>query len=383
MDRPIRILFPQIAVGIQMDTWLLAAVWMAVGLVVLILGGDFLVRGASALAAIVGMAPLVIGLTVVAFGTSAPELAVTVGASYSGVTDLAIGNVVGSNIFNILAILGLSALIRPLAVDAQLIRLDVPLMIFAAILLVVMGWDGMIGRLDGGLLFSLLWCYLLWSVYQARKESAQVQRELERLAGLENRPRSALVQATLIIVGLGLLTAGSYWLVRGSVALATALGISELLIGLTILAVGTSLPEAAVSVMAALRGQREIAVGNVVGSNIFNVLAVLGISALVAPRGIVLSPAALGFDIPVMIAVCVLCVPIFFTGAVISRWEGFLFFGYYVAYMAYLVLAATGSGFARPFGEVILGIFVPATVILVLIGVFRALRRKSSKTASA
>lgn len=364
-----------------MDVYLFPLLWMAVGLLVLILGGELLVRGAAALAAIAGITPLVIGLTVVAFGTSAPELAVTARASFVGETDLAIGNVVGSSIFNVLFILGLSALIRPLRIDAQLIRLDVPLMIIASVLMLGMSVDGTINRLDGGMLFALLLVYIVWSVYQSRRESAKVRRELEQLAEAElpKTPRKMPVQLVLIVGGLGLLAIGSHWLVYGSVILATAFGVSELLIGLTILAAGTSLPEVATSVMAAIRGQREIAVGNVVGSNIFNVLAVLGISALAAPAGISVNPAALSFDVPVMIAVCFLCLPIFFTGGEIARWEGALFFGCYIAYTTYLVLAATEHDYARPFGQVVLSIFVPMTVILVLIDVAKTLRRRGAK----
>ncbi len=364
-----------------MDNYLGPLLFMAFGLVVLTLGGELLVRGASALAAIVGVTPLVIGLTVVAFGTSAPELAVTANASLAGETDLAIGNVVGSSIFNVLCILGLSALIQPLSVDSQLVRFDVPLMIAAALALLALGWDGCISRVEGGILFGALLCYLGWSVRLGRRESAKVRQELEQHAG-ETLPRSRpnpVAQILLVLAGLGLLALGSHWLVHGSVALATMLGISELLIGLTILAVGTSLPEAAASVTAAVRGQRDIAVGNVVGSNIFNVLAVLGISALIAPQGIAVSAAALRFDIPVMIVVSMLCLPIFFTGSVIARWEGALFFGYYLAYTAYLILVAMENSYARPFGNFILAVVVPLTLAIVLIGVVKTLRRRGTK----
>ncbi|NLX95901.1 MAG: calcium/sodium antiporter [Rhodopirellula sp.] len=367
-----------------MDVYLLPLMWMGLGLAVLMLGGDLLVRGASALAILIGVTPLVIGLTVVAFGTSAPELAVTVGACFAGETDLAIGNVVGSSIFNVLCILGVAALVRPLAIDAQLIRLDVPLMIASSVLLLAMGWDGSISRVDGGILFAMLLGYVGWSVYQGRRESARVRQELEQHA-LETLPRhrsNAALQGALILAGLGLLALGSHWLVGASVTLAESLGVSELLIGLTIVAVGTSLPEAAASVMAAARGQREIAVGNAVGSNIFNVLAVLGISALIAPGGIAVSEAALRFDIPVMIVVCMLCLPIFFTGGAITRREGALFVGYYLAYTTYLVLVAIQSGYARLFGQSMLLVVFPLTLIGVLIGVFKALWRSRGTAAS-
>lgn len=351
------------------------------GFVLLALGGEWLVRGASRLAAAARISPLVIGLTVVAFGTSSPELAVTLQSSFAGEADLAVGNVVGSNIFNILFILGLSSLIVPLAVSSQLIRRDVPLMILASVLLLLLGMDGSIGRYDGLLLFGGLVAYTAWSIRESRREGLKAKPAEEADdAEATKAGRHVLVQVGWIIVGLGVLALGSRWLTDGSVAIARLLGVSELVIGLTIVAVGTSLPEVAASVIASLRGERDIAVGNVVGSNVFNILCVLGLTALVAPHGIAVARAALRFDIPVMIAVAVATLPVVFTGHLISRWEGALLFAYYFVYVGYLVLDAIGAG-VMTFERVMLGFVLPLTVITLLIGVFRAVRTKGSSRA--
>lgn len=351
-----------------------AIVLIMVGLVLLVAGGELLVRGASRLAAVVGISPLVIGLTVVAFGTSAPELAVSIKASLGGQTDIAVGNVVGSNIFNVLFILGVSALIAPLVVSSQLIRIDVPLMMAASAAMLILGLDGTIGRLEGIGLFVGLVCYTAWTIIKSPKENAEVQGEFAHEFAEKAKPSKGQVglQVLLIGVGLVLLTFGARWLVDGAVTIARLAGMSELLIGLTIVAAGTSLPEVATSIMASLRGERDIAVGNVVGSNVFNILCVLGLSAALVPGGVEVSRAALRLDIPVMIAVAVACLPIFFTGHMIARWEGGLFLGYYVAYTTYLVLAATVPAISRNFGFVMLVFVVPLTMITLAVGVVRS-----------
>jgi cation:H+ antiporter len=308
------------------------------GLIILIIGAEILVRGASRLAAALGISPLVIGLTVVSFGTSSPELAVSVQSAYVGSADVAVGNVVGSNIYNILLILGLSAVIVPLVVHQQLVRLDVPLMIFLSFLILLLGMDGFLSRLDGLLLFLGLVVYIWYGVQMSRKETRDVQEEYAQEYAKPKPGRGAMLRnLSFIAAGLVLLVVGSDWLVRGAVSLARLFNVSDLVIGLTIIAAGTSMPEIATSVMAAIKKERDIAVGNAVGSNIFNIMAVLGISALVAPNAIPVAETALRFDIPVMIAVAVATLPIFFTGNQISRWEGALFLLYFVAYTAYLV----------------------------------------------
>ncbi len=343
---------------------------IALGFVGLLAGGELLVRGASALAGAAKISPLVIGLTVVALGTSAPELAVTVQSAFVGRTELAIGNAVGSNIFNVLFVLGLSALIVPLVVNSQLIRFEIPVMIGASVLLLALGLDGTVGRLDGFLLFGLLVVYLVWTLRQSRRAEAKVQEEFQAEYGGDARGRLAL-QAMYFVVGLILLVGGSRLLVDGCVEIAQRWGVSELIIGLTIVAIGTSLPEVVTSLVASLRGEREIAVGNVVGSNLFNILCVVGLGSIVAPSGLIVTSEALRFDIPIMIAVAVVCLPIFFTGHRIARWEGGLLLGYYVAYTGYLILDATGNGFGQVLG-VVLGVFViPLSVLTVAIGVYR------------
>jgi len=259
------------------------------------------------------------------------------------------------------------------------VRLEVPLMIAASVLLWLFGLDGVLGRLDALVLFAGLVGYMSWTVWQSRKESRRFQGEFAgdvetRAGGMgKSAAWNVAVQCVLVVAGLVLLVLGSKSLVKGSVKIAEALGVTELMIGLTILAVGTSLPEIVTSILATVRGHSEIAVGNVVGSNLFNILAVLGLSGIVAPRGIAVSPDALSLDIPVMIAVAVACLPIFFTQYRIDRWEGYVFFGYYLAYMAYLILHATRPERGHTFALVMLLFVVPLTAVTLVIGVIRAL----------
>ncbi len=346
------------------------------GLVLLVAGAELLVRGASRLAARLGISPLVIGLTVVAFGTSAPELAVTVQAGLAGQADIAVGNIVGSNIFNVLFILGLAALIVPLVVSQQLVRLEVPLMIGVSVLFLVMALDGRISGFDGMLLFAGIVAYTVFTVRQSRKESAAVQAEYAQEYGDgQSAERGRLpLQIALIVAGLVLLVLGAHWLVEGAVAFARHFGVSELIIGLTIVAVGTSLPEVATSIVAALRGERDIAVGNVVGSGIFNILAIAGIASMVTPGGLEVAPALIRFDIPVMIAVALACLPIFASGHLIARWEGALFLGYYAAYVLYLILAATQHAALPSLSVAMLAFVLPLTAVTLIVLLARAQR---------
>lgn len=342
------------------------------GLSLLILGAEWLVRGASRIAAWAGISPLVIGLTVVAFGTSAPELAINVQSALSGQPDIAIGNVVGSNIANILLILGLSAAIAPLMVQQQVVRQDVPIMIGVSIVTFLFALNGLISTLEGFILFGTLLVYIWFLIRQSRAESKEVAQEYEQEFAPHERKTlfGWLVNLGLVVIGLGLLIVGARWMVDSAVAVAHWLGVDELVIGLTVVAVGTSLPELATSVVAAIKGERDIAVGNVVGSNIFNLLSVLGLSAIIVPVGIPVSQAALSFDIPVMIAVALASFPIFFTGGQIYRWEGLLFLGYYVAYTAYLILNATHHD-ALPLFNTVMGWFIlPLTALTLVISLW-------------
>ncbi|MDH4039127.1 MAG: calcium/sodium antiporter [Gammaproteobacteria bacterium] len=354
-------------------------VFLALGLVLLVFGAHWLVKGAASLAASLGISPLVIGLTIVAFGTSAPEMAVSVGAAFAGEADLALGNVVGSNIFNVLLILGISALVTPLVVNQQLVRLDVPLMIVASILVLLFGMDGNVGRTEGAVLFAGILAYTVFLIFQSRKENnAAVRAEYEGEYADKDTDGSIhyVRDGALILFGLFLLVLGSQWLVESAITIAQYFGVSELIIGLTIVAAGTSLPELATSVIASIRGERDIAVGNVVGSNIFNLLSVLGLSSIVAPHGIAVPAVAIGFDIPVMIGVALICLPIFFSGYVITRWNGVLFLFYYVAYTTYLILAAVQHDAMKDFSVAML-VVMPLTAIALMISAYRYHRLKS------
>lgn len=319
-----------------MSEYLAIVGYLVGGLVVLTYGADILVRGASGMAFRFGISALVVGLTIVAFGTSAPEMAVSVAGALKGEADLAVGNVVGSNIFNILFILGLGALIVPLTVDRQLIRFDVPLMVFSVLLMYGMSLNG-IQFVEGLILFCGLLSYVAFQVVQSRKMANQQKGEFEMEASLQQKQR-AWVLVGFVLIGLIMLVVGSKFFVSGAVSLAKIWGVSDLVIGLTIVAAGTSLPEVATSLMAAFKGERDIAVGNVVGSNIFNTLGVLGATALVSPSGLMVSQTALKFDIPIMIIACALCIPLFWMGQVLTRWKGLLFFSGYIAYTSYLIL---------------------------------------------
>ncbi|KUG62107.1 sodium:calcium antiporter [Kocuria rosea subsp. polaris] len=328
---------------------LLDAGRIVAGLVLLVLGGELLVRGASALARRVGISSLVVGLTVVSAATSAPELAVTVGAVLRDEPGLAVGNVVGSNIVNVLLILGASALVLPLAVTQRLVRLDLPLVVALSAALLLVSLDGRIGALDGVLLLSAVVAHTVLTVVLGRRgaEVPAGRPSGEHGAGAgagpgdEPAPASVPRSVLLVVLGVALLVAGASLLVDGAVSIATSLGVSSLVVGLTVVAVGTSLPELATSIIAVRRGERDLAVGNVVGSNLFNIGVVLGLPALIARDGIPVAGAAVALDIPVMLAASVALLPVAFTGFAVARWEGALFVGLYAAYTGYVVLAAT------------------------------------------
>ena len=337
------------------------------GLLALIVGATLLVRGASKLALSFGISPLVVGLTVVSFGTSAPEVAVSVGAVLDGRVDIAIGNVVGSNVLNVLFILGASALIVPLVVNIQLIRQEVPIMIGASLLLLLLTLDARVSRFDAALLFGLMLAYAGFLVVQSRRETQAANDEYTQAlapAAASTWDRSPLVQVGLVIAGLGALVLGSQWLVEAAVTFAKALGVSDVVIGLTIVAAGTSLPEVATSITAAVKGERDIAVGNVVGSNTFNILGCVGLSGLAAGgAGLTVPPSLLSFDIWVMLAVALACMPVFLSGREIARWEGAVFLLYYVAYVAYLILAAQQHDALRTYTLAMTGFVLPLTVV--------------------
>jgi cation:H+ antiporter len=306
------------------------------GIVVLYFGAEGLVRGSASLAARLGLTPLVIGLTVVAFGTSMPELVVSIGAALEGAGPIAVGNAVGSNIANIALILGLAALIRPLRVQAQVVRVDVPILLAASLVLVGLLRNDAIGRIEGGLLLAGLVGYTVATLRHARRERAAdgAAVGVELAEGVPPPRRSAALDTALGLGGLALLVLGARLLVSGAVAIAEGFGLAPAVIGLTIVAVGTSLPELATSVVGALRGEGDIAVGNVVGSNIFNILGILGATALVRP----LDEAGMGVvDLAVMLGLTLALVPVMRSGFRISRLEGGALLAAYVAYTSYLL----------------------------------------------
>jgi cation:H+ antiporter len=337
------------------------------GLALLIVGAEALVRGASKLALSLGISPLVIGLTIVAFGTSSPEMAVSVQSAMEGKVDIAIGNVVGSNIFNVLFILGVCALFAPLMINRQIIRQEVPIMIGASLILIGFMWNGNISRVEAGIMFGLMIAYTAFLVIQSRKETKAASAEEMDIDTSSTWDRHWGMQLVLIAIGLVLLVQGSNWLVEAAIIFAKMLGVSELVIGLTIIAAGTSMPEVATSILATIRGQRDIAVGNVIGSNTFNILGVLGLTGLVAPTSIIVAPSILSFDMWVMLAVAVACLPVFFTGREIARWEGAVFAGYYAAYTAYLILMSQQHDALPVFSNVMLMFVVPITVVTMIV----------------
>ena len=349
----------------------MTVVLFVLGIVLLIGGAELLVRGASRLARGFGISPLVVGLTVVAYGTSSPELAVSVRSALAGQTDLALGNVVGSNIFNVLFILGLSAIVTPLIVPQQIVRLDVPIMIGVTLLTLIFSLDGQLSVLECAILLAGAIAYTAFLVRASRRESAEVADEYAAEFSEDATGRGGgLLQIGFVIAGLALLMLGARWLVDAAITMARSMGVSELVIGLTIVAAGTSMPEVATSVLAAFRGERDIAVGNVVGSNIFNVLAVLGLSGTVG-GGMEVAPAVLSFDLPVALAVAVACLPITFSGHLIARWEGVLFLGYYAAYTAYVILAASAHDALPAFSAAMVWFVLPITAVTVLVVAWR------------
>ncbi len=355
--------------------------YLSGGLGLLIVGAELLVRHSSQLAVRLGISPLLVGLTVVAYGTSTPELIVSLQTGFSGQSDISLGNVVGSNISNVLLILGTCAMIAPLFVAQQIVRWDVPVMILVSCVLFAAAWDGTIGRFDGILLISGIFLYTWFVVKMSKKEAGQVKEEYEKEFGkrASSHSKKAIIFSKLLWIAVSLLAVilGAKWFVDGSVQIARLFGISELVIGLTVVAIGTGLPEIATSIVATLRGERDIAVGNIVGSNIYNILAVVGLTAVLAPEGIQVSKAALNFDIPVMVAVSVACFPIFFTGHLIARWEGTLFFGYYVSYVCYLLFQSTQHDALPIFSSIMFAFIIPITVVTIFILFIRSIKPSS------
>lgn len=341
-------------------------------------GGEALVRGASRIAASLRITPLVIGLTVVAYGTGAPEVAVSVKAVISAQADIAVGNIIGSNIINILLILGLAAIILPITVSNKIIQLDIPVLIITSFVALWMGMDGTFSRGDGLILFGVLLIYTFYLIYNSRtKKTFDTEEYTEEVSPPGNRKViTLLIDIGLIAGGIAILVTGAGWLVDSAVIFATYLGISELVIGLTIVSVGTSLPELVTAMVASFRGESNIAIGNIVGSCLFNLLGVLGLTGIFAPGGISVAPAVVYFDIPVMIAAAVACMPVFFTGGIISRWEAAVFLIYYAAYTLFLILAEAQHEALTTFSATMLYFVLPITAITLFILTLQEIRKR-------
>jgi len=304
------------------------------GILLLYLGGNFLVNGSAGLAAVLGVRPLVAGLTIVAFATSTPELAVTLDAAIEGYGDVAIGNVVGSNVCNIALILGLAALIAPVRVDPQLFRVDIPIMLAGSALLVVLLSDDRLTRAEGAFLILGIVAYVslhLWLVLVRRDESGLVDQ-----AAAASRRSKAALHVLFVVAGIAVLALGGYFVVHGAVDLATAFGVSNAVIALTVVAIGTSLPELSTTLIAAVRSHGDIALGNVIGTNIFNIFAILGITASVRPlaRG-----GVDWLDLAIMMSVSILIVPLSWSGFRLGRGEGALLLLFYAGYMCWRLAA--------------------------------------------
>jgi len=302
------------------------------GLVLLVAGAEALVRGGSSIGLRFGLTPLFVGLTIVACGTSAPELVVSISAAIQGKGDISIANVVGSNIFNIAVILGITALLMPIRIQLPVIKIDIPVMITVSILGIICIAIGPLTALHGSLLVTLLFAYIGFTYYMAKRE--QQKSEETKLADIHPRPsRPLLLDLVFIGSGIALMVKGSDLLVESAVRLASLFGVSEAVIGLTLVATGTSLPELATSILAAYRKFPEVAVGNVVGSNIFNILGIMGATSLVTP----LSAPGIGpIDLTAMLLTTIVLLPLAWTGKILSRWEGLALLAGYGGYLWWL-----------------------------------------------
>ena len=320
------------------------------GLGLLTVGAELVVRGGSRLATLAGVSPLVVGLTIVAVGTSAPELAIGIDSARQGVGDLALGNIAGTNIVNTLFVLGLVAFMSALPLHPRVPRIDLPVMVGSAALLLVMSLDRHLGVVDGIVLLAGGVAYTVGVVRTSRRDDPALGAEFEELLeGPEHerapQPRSSAVlgkQVTIVIAGLALIVVGADRLVSGAVSIATSLGVSDAFVGLTVVAIGTSAPELFTAVVASVRGERDIAVGNLFGSSVYNVLIILGITIIASPGGLDVPSDLLRFDLPVMLAVSILCIPVFLTGHKVSRREGAMFLSLYAVYLGVVLWMELG-----------------------------------------
>jgi cation:H+ antiporter len=320
-----------------------AAATFVLGLAVLVVGAELVVRGTTRLAMTVGISPLILGLTVVSIGTSAPELAVGITASLEGAPAIAVANIAGTNVLNLLFILGLAALLRPVPLHLRILKLELPTIVAAAALMTLLVWDdGVLTTSDGLVLLLGAIGYTVLLVRESRRESRQARAQYaeafeEQPVPIERVGRLRLAFGLVLVVGIALTIFGADLMVDGAVELARSWRISEALIGLTIVAIGTSAPELATTLVATVRNERDVAVGNLIGSSIYNILFILGVTCVALPGDLPVDPDLLTFDIPLMAGVALLCVPVFISGRAISRLEGAIFVSIYVAYLSYLI----------------------------------------------
>ena len=321
---------------------LIDAAWFLLGLTALVFGAEIMVRGGAEVAARLGISPIVIGLTVVSIGTSLPELAVGVVAVQDGSAALAVGNIAGTNVVNLLLILGLSALLVPLAIQMRTLRFELPVIAGAALLMFALALDGTLSQVDGIILVTGAVVYTVVLIRMTRRESRDVLVEYDETYAEENiGSRSTRWYVLMMVAGIVVVVIGADWLVDGAVGIARGFGVSDALIGLTVVAIGTSAPELVTTVVSTVRGDRDIAVGNLLGSSIYNILLILGVTTVVSPLPLPIGHGLAFIDIPVMTAVTLLCLPVFLIRLRISRFEGGLFVLLYLAYLTYLISART------------------------------------------
>lgn len=342
-----------------------------VGLGLLIGGAELFLNSVDKFGIAWRISPLIMGLTVVAFATGAPELAISLQAAIEGRPDLVLGNIIGSNISNILLILGITGLISPLTITNRIIKRDIPMVIAASILMYVLAMDGSLSPLDGIIILVALFGYSIFMYFQIKSDRANNKREqLSKAAKdiLKNNPaRFYTKYVFLLLLGLVMIVMGSRLMVHAAVTIAEILGVSELIIGLTIVSIGTSLPEVATSVSASRRGDSDTAIANVLGSNLYNILLTLGLTVVIAPGVISVSQEAINFDMPVMIIVIFACLPLFWPGNELSRVEAFGFIFYYGAYLTYLVFIAMSHPLKSEMEWWMLWVIIPISVLLIIV----------------
>lgn len=348
---------------------------LLLSLVFLIIAAEVMLKGSLGLANALNVSPLVIGLTVVAFGTSAPELAINISSLAAGHGDIAIGNVIGSNIFNVLFILGITTLFYPLRVTQKVIRVDIPIMIFLYVLVWLMSLNGFLSFWEGVFFVSGLVFYILFSIRSAKKEAKSIRKEYAKEFS-SAKTMSKIKSVVFISLGVLGLALASKFFVGSATELAILMNLSELIIGLTVVACGSAAPEVVISITAARKGESDIAVGNIIGSCIFNILCVLGFTVLLFPNQEI-TRAAINFDIPIMVVSSVLCIPLFMTDMKVSRWEGAVLVLSFVSYISWITLDSTDHDAAEPFGKFVMFFLVPIMASAVLFTFVRYMKRKT------